>query len=237
MRGGSVFSGQLARSGVGLGCGVVTGEGLGEKVGAEVGRDEGDVHFAFKHSLVFEDFEHGGGDLFVLGDFLEGEADDVGAHGGGFGKFDGGLTFGGGGDDGDLVGSVLFDGRGDLAKAVDDFFFDLADHAGVAEVDFTDVNGAEGIAPVGGFGGDFGADGAAHGVAILQHVGEFHVGEAADGGVGDVGAEGAAGVGVFEEVKEWVADEHFIPDADAHGGAFLGVDGLAAEVFLVEAEV
>ena len=45
------------------------------------------------------------------------------------------------------------------------------------------------------------------------------------------------GIGVLEEESHGIADEHFVPDADAHGRAFFGVHGLAAEILLVDAHV
>ena len=88
---------------------------------------------------------------------------------------------------------------------------------------------------------DFGetsvADGLRHGVAVLEHRAELHIAQAAHGGVADIGGERAARIGVFEEVGDGIADEHLIPDADAHRRAFLAVHGLAAQVGLVEPQV
>ena len=47
----------------------------------------------------------------------------------------------------------------------------------------------------------------------------------------------AARVGVLEQIRDRVADEHLVPDADAHRRAFLGVHRLAAQVVLVEAQI
>ena len=77
----------------------------------------------------------------------------------------------------------------------------------------------------------------AHFVASFQHIGERHIAQAAHGGVADVGGQRALRVGVLEEVGNRVADIHFIPDADAHRRAFFGVDGLAAQILLVEAHI
>ena len=56
-------------------------------------------------------------------------------------------TFGGAANNADLVGAVLHNRRSNLTQAVDDFFFDLSDHARVAEMHFADVNRAQLIAP------------------------------------------------------------------------------------------
>ena len=72
---------------------------------------------------------------------------------------------------------------------------------------------------------------------VFQHVRELHVAEAADGGIADVGTERAARVSVLEQVGYGVADVHFVPHADAHGRAFLGIHGIAAEIFLVQPEI
>lgn len=114
---------------------------------------------------------------------------------------------------------------------------DLADHADVAEVDLADVDRAELVAPLVGLRRNLVADVVAHRVAVHHHRGERHVAEAADGGVADVGGKRAARVAVLEEVGNGIADEHFMPEADAHRGAFLGVHRLAAQVFLVEPHV
>ena len=47
----------------------------------------------------------------------------------------------------------------------------------------------------------------------------------------------AARVGVLEQKRHRIADEHLIPDADAHRRAFLGVHRLAAQVFLVKPHI
>src|SRR5215470_7766568 len=83
----------------------------------------------------------------------------------------------------------------------------------------------------------FGAHRLAHGVAVLQHVGEFEIAEAADGGVAHVGGQRTARVRVLKQEGHRIADEHLVPDADAHGGAFLRIHGLAAQVLLVDAHV
>ena len=72
---------------------------------------------------------------------------------------------------------------------------------------------------------------------VLQHVGQLQVAQAADGGVAHVGGQRAARVGVLEQIGHRVADDHFVPDADAHGRAFLGIDRRAAEVFLVQPQI
>ena len=110
------------------------------------------------------------------------------------------------------------------------FFFDLVDHARVAEMDLADVDGAELVAPFLGLRGNLGAHGLAHGVAVFEHLRQLHVAQAADGGVADVGGQGAARVGVLEEIGDGIADVHLVPDADAHRRAFLGVDRLAPKV-------
>jgi len=74
-------------------------------------------------------------------------------------------------------------------------------------------------------------------MAVFEHVTKLHVAEAADGRVADVRGQRTAGVGIFEEVSDRVAQAHFVPDSDPHGGAFLAVDRLAAEVGLVEPHV
>ena len=93
--------------------------------------------------------------------------DNFGAHGLGFTKFDGSLTLGGAGDNAHLVGAVLTNGRCDLAQPVDDFFFDLFDHCGIAKVDFAHIDRAEFVTPFVGFGRDFVAHSLAHGAARL----------------------------------------------------------------------
>jgi len=45
------------------------------------------------------------------------------------------------------------------------------------------------------------------------------------------------GSAFLKKVGDGIADVHLVPDPDAHGRAFLGVHGLAAQVFLVEPEV
>ena len=70
-----------------------------------------------------------------------------------------------------------------------------------------------------------------------QHAGERHVAERADGRVADVGGERPARVGILEKICDRVADEHFLPDANAHRGAFLGIDRLAPKVLLIKAHV
>jgi hypothetical protein len=72
---------------------------------------------------------------------------------------------------------------------------------------------------------------------IFEEVFELHVAQAADGGVADVGPEGTARIGVFVKEGDGIADDHFIPDADAHGGPLLRIDREAAEVLLVEPEI
>lgn len=98
--------------------------------------------------LHFEDIKEGFDDFAILGDQLEGFANDLGAFGGGFGEFDGGFAFGGAADDADLIGAILLDRAGDLAETIDDFFLDLADHSCVAKVDFADVDAPKFVAPL-----------------------------------------------------------------------------------------
>ena len=131
----------------------------------------------------------------------------------------------------------LADGGGHLAQAVHHLLFDLVDHSDIAEMHLADVDGAQLIAPLLRFVGDFGAHGLAHVVARLQHFRELHVAQAAHGGVAHVGAQRAARIGVLEQVGDRIADPHLVPDADAHGRAFLGVHRLAAQILLVEAHV
>ena len=69
----------------------------------------------------------------------------------------------------------------------------------------------------------------AHGVTILQKVGEFQV--------TDIGSQRATWIGVFEKKCDRIADEHFIPDPDSHRCAFFGVYGLASQILLIEAHV
>ena len=66
---------------------------------------------------------------------------------------------------------------------------------------------------------DFRADGLAHAVAVLQHIGQFEVAQASHCGIADVGGKGAARVCVFEKKRDRIADKHFVPDADTHGRA------------------
>ena len=75
-------------------------------------------------------------------------ADDLRAHGGRLGKFDGGLALGRAGDEVDLVGAILTNGRRHLPEPVHHFFLDLGNHVGVAEMDLADVDAAERVAPL-----------------------------------------------------------------------------------------
>jgi len=211
------------------------GDELAEQFG--VARDEGDAGFAGNDVLRFQHAEQRAGDVRVLRDLFQRQSHDLRAHGGGLGKLDGGLLFGGAGDDVHLVGAVLLDGGGDLPQPVHDLFLDLLDHAGVAEVHFADIDGAEAVTPFLRERRDFLAHGQAHGMPVLQHVGELHVAEAADGGVAHVGGQRTARVGVLEQVGHGVAHDHLIPDADAHGRAFLGIDGGAADILLIQPQV
>jgi hypothetical protein len=74
-------------------------------------------------------------------------------------------------------------------------------------------------------------------VAILEHVAKLHVAQAADRCAADIGTQRPARVGVLEKIRNGIADEHFIPDADAHRRTFLAVHGLAAEVGLIETPI
>ena len=104
-------------------------------------------------------------------------------------------------------------------------------------MDLADVDAAEFEPPFLGFRADLRADGLGHFVAALEHGRELHVAQAADGGIAHVGGERTAGVGIFEQVGDRVADPHFAPDPDAHRRAFLAVHRLAAQVDLVEPAV
>src|ERR1035438_1981412 len=44
-------------------------------------------------------------------------------------------------------------------------------------------------------------------------------------------------IGILEQIRNRVVDEHLIPDADAHRRAFLGIHRLAAQISLVEAQI
>ena len=202
-----------------------------------VARDQRDVGFAGNDVLRFQHVEQGVRDVRVLRDLFQRQPHNLRAHGGGLGKLDGGLLFRRAGDDVHLVGAVLLDGGGDLPQPVHDLFLNLLDHAGVAEMHLADIDGAEAVTPFLRLRGDFLAHGQAHGMPVLQHVGELHVAQAADGGVAHVGGQRAARVGVLEQVGHGVAHDHLIPDADAHGRAFLGIDGRAADIFLVQPQV
>jgi len=202
-----------------------------------VARDERDVGVAANDVLRFQHGEQGARDVRVLRDLFQRQPHDLRAHGGGLGELDGGLLFRRAGDDVHLVGAVLLDGGGDLPQPVHDLFLNLLDHAGVAEMHLADIDGAEAVTPRLRLRGDFGAHGLAHGMPVLEHVGELHVAEAADGGVAHVGGQRAARVGVLEQIGHGIAHDHLIPDADAHGRAFLGIDGGAADVFLVQPQV
>ena len=74
-------------------------------------------------------------------------------------------------------------------------------------------------------------------MAVLQHVGEFEIAEAADGRVAHIGRQRSARIGVFEKKCDRVADEHLVPDAQAHRRALFRVDGLAAQILLVDAHI
>ena len=211
----------------------------GDEFAEELGvfRDERDGGLTVHHVLRLDGLKQRVQHFFVLGDFLQGRAHNVRAHGGRFGKLDGGLSFRSAGDDAHLIRPGLFDGSGHLPQTVHHFFFNLLDHVVVAEMHLADIDGAEAVTPFAGFGRDFFAHGLAHGVAVLQHPVERQIAQATDSGVADVGSERTARVGVLEQIIGGVADVHLIPDADAHGCAFLGIDGLAAEIRLVETQI
>jgi hypothetical protein len=152
-------------------------------------------------------------------------------------RVDPGFALGGTGDHADLVGARLLDGGSHLAQAVHHLLFDLVDHAGVAEMHLADVDRAQLVAPGLRFAGDLGAHALAHGVARLEHFRQLHIAQAAHRGVAHVGAQRAARIGVLEQVGDRVADPHLVPDADAHGRALFGIDGLAAQVLLIEPQI
>ena len=78
--------------------------------------------------------------LGILGNFVEGDPDNLRAGGSGFGEFDGRLAFRGAGDNTNAVCAVLFDRGSDLTQPVHDLAFDLLDHSTVSEVNFADVD-------------------------------------------------------------------------------------------------
>jgi hypothetical protein len=78
------------------------GEGGGEFLGGHdvaedflIAGDEGDLGFAVDDVLGFQNLEHGLKNFRILRDFLQCDADDLRAHGCGFGEFDCCLTLGG----------------------------------------------------------------------------------------------------------------------------------------------
>ncbi len=54
----------------------------------------------------------------------------------------------GAGDDVDLVCSILLDGGSHLPQPVHNFFFNLFDHANIAEMYLADINRAKAVTPV-----------------------------------------------------------------------------------------
>ena len=200
-------------------------------------RDQCHAGLGFGHFLEFQNLEQRPRNLGVLGDLVQRAADHRRADRLGLGELHRRLAVGRAGDDRNLVGAVLLDRRGHLAQAVDHLGLDLADHPHVAEMHFADVNRPQFVAPLLALGRDLAAYRLAHVMAAFQHPPERHVGETAHRGVADVGRQRAARVGVLEQKRHRVADIHLVPDADPHRGAFLAVDGLAAQVFLVQAHI
>ena len=192
---------------------------------------------AFEEAFHFQHAEQRFGHHAVAGDFHQGVAHDLRMHGIGLRALNRDGALGGAGDDAHLVRARLLDGGGDLAETIHDLGLDLRDHVLVAEMHFVDIDGAELVAPFVALGRDFFAHGLAHSVAVFEHRIERHIAQAADGGVADVRAERAARVSVLEEKGNRVADEHLIPDADAHGRALLGIHRLAAEIRLIQAQI
>src|SRR5580698_2542539 len=109
--------------------------------------NQGNGSLSIYNILRLKRLEQSAGNFRVLGDLLEGRANDLRAHGSGFSKFDRGALFGSAGDDIDLVGAILLDGSSDLAEAIYDFFFNLFNHFGVAEMHLANVSRAEAITP------------------------------------------------------------------------------------------
>lgn len=91
-----------------------------------------------------------------------------------------------------LIGAVcwlLFACGAGRPEAAHDLFFNLADHTDAAEVDSADVNGAAFVTPFVRLGGDFGADGRAHGLEVFEHLAQFQVVDAPDDGLGHIDGE------------------------------------------------
>src|SRR5712692_11203044 len=138
-------------------------------------RKHGDARSAGENSLGRKDIEQRLGYRGFAGNLLKSLAQSGWANGGGFCELNRGLAFRGAGDHTHLVGSGLADGGGHLAQGVHYLLFNLVDHAGVAEVDLADVNGAELIAPRLRLVRNLGAHGLAHVVARLEHFRQRHV--------------------------------------------------------------
>ena len=104
-------------------------------------------------------------------------------------------------------------------------------------MDLADVHRPQLVTPLLGLAGDLLAHGLAHVVARLQHLSQRHVAQAPHSGVAEVGPQGASRIGILEQESHWIVDPHLVPDADAHGRPFFGIDRLAAQVLLVEPEI
>jgi hypothetical protein len=74
-------------------------------------------------------------------------------------------------------------------------------------------------------------------MAVFHHIRKLKIAQRTHGGIADVGSEGTARVCVLEEIRHRFADEHFVPDADSHRRAFLGINRLASEIFLVKPQI
>src|ERR1043166_4221495 len=245
--GGSVSFLKKKTSAYGYSCAVRSGRGRrrcagvnsGQQLqqGRRVRRQKSDARPALDQSVGLENFEQGLGHFLVARDRLQRVAHDLRAHRAGLGKLNGRLALGRARDDADLVGPVLFDGRRDLAQTIHHLALDLPDHFGVAKMDFANIDRAEFVTPLMRLRRNFRPHRLAHGVAIGQHAVQRHVAQATHGRIAHVGRERPARIGVFKQIRNRIADEHFVPDSDAHGRALLGIDRLAAEIFLVEPHV
>jgi len=74
-------------------------------------------------------------------------------------------------------------------------------------------------------------------MAVLQHVRQLQVAQITHRGIADIGPQRTAGIGVFEKISHRIADPHLVPDPDPHRRAFLRIDRLAAQIFLVQAQI
>src|SRR5688572_11964695 len=104
-------------------------------------------------------------------------------------------------------------------------------------MNFPDVDGPQRVTPRLRLLGNLRTHGLTHLVSGFEHFPERHVTEATYCGIADVGAQRTFRIGIFEQERHRIADLHLIPNADSHRRAFLGIDGLAAQVFLTETQV